>query len=442
MLLIGNGPVITRDVQNPFLSDGCVAIDGQLIKEVGATPAMKEKYAGSRFIDARGNIIMPGFINAHMHFYSTFSRGMPSKYAPAQNFAEVLDRLWWKLDKALTLEAVYYSAVTALVDSVKNGCTTLIDHHASPLHIAGSLFEIERAAREAGVRASLCYEVSDRDGIEIAKQGVKENIDFIDHAAKSKDDLIAGMFGLHASVTLSDETLSLCREAMDGRDIGYHVHVAEGPSDEEDSEARYKKRIVERFREFGITGERSLFIHCIHLNERELEIVRETNTAVVHNPESNMGNAVGAAPLLKLCEMGILTGLGTDGYVSDMLQSYKMANALQKHHNKHPNVAWGEIPTMLFENNAKISARCFKTPLGKLRAGYSGDVIVSDYNPPTRLSDENINGHLLFGAAGRSVVTTVASGKVLMQDRVLSELDEKAIFARAREVSAAVWEAV
>jgi cytosine/adenosine deaminase-related metal-dependent hydrolase len=212
--------------------------------------------------------------------------------------------------------------------------------------------------------------------------------------------------------------------------------------DEEDSEIKYKKRIVERFREFGITGSKSLFIHCIHLNERELEIIRETDTAIVHNPESNMGNAVGCAPLLKVCEMGILTGLGTDGYVSDMLQSYKMANALQKHHNKRPNVAWGEIPTMLFENNAKICERCFKTPIGKLAAGYSGDVIVSDYNPPTRLSGENINGHLLFGAEGRSVVTTVAAGKVLMRDRRLTELDEKAVFASAREVSAKVWEAV
>ncbi|MDR1979394.1 MAG: putative aminohydrolase SsnA [Synergistaceae bacterium] len=442
MLLIGNGPTITRDENNPFLPDGCVAVDGALIAEVGDTAEMKGKYPGARFLDAERNIIMPGFINGHTHFYSTFSRGMPGKYPPAQNFAEVLDRLWWKLDKALTLEGVYYSAITALVDCVKNGCTTVIDHHASPLHVAGSLFEIEKAARLAGIRASLCYEVSDRDGAEIMKQGIKENVDFIDHAARSQDDRVAGMFGLHASVTLSDETLALCREAMGDRDAGYHVHVAEGPADQEDSEAKYKKRVVERFRDFGITGGKSLFIHCIHLNDKELDVIGQTGTAIIHNPESNMGNAVGCAPLLKICERDILTGLGTDGYVSDMLQSYKMANALQKHHNKHPNVAWGEIPTMLFENNAKICARYFKTPVGKLAAGYSGDVIVSDYNPPTPLSDANINGHLLFGTEGRSVVATVAAGKVLMRDRRLTELDEKAIFAKAREVGAKVWEAV
>jgi len=377
-----------------------------------------------------------------MHFYSTFARGMPSKYPPAQNFAEVLERLWWKLDKALTLEGVYYSTAAALVDCVKNGCTTVIDHHASPMHAEGSLFEIEKATRLAGIRASLCYEVSDRDGREIMERGINENISFIDHASKSEDDMIAGMFGLHASVTLSSETLDMCRSALGDRKTGFHVHVAEGPADEEDSIKRYKKRVVERFRDFRITGDKSIFVHCVHLDDAELEIVKETNTSVVHNPESNMGNAVGCAPLLKTHGMGITVGLGTDGYVSDMLQSYKMANALQKHHNSHPNVAWGEIPAMLFENNAKICAKFFKTPLGKLAPGYSGDVIVLDYNPPTPLSGENINGHLLFGAEGRCVVTTVAAGKVLMQDRKLTEQDEREIYAKAREVAVKVWKDV
>ena len=442
MLLVGNGQMITRDVKNPYYEDGCVAIDGRVIKEVGKSSELRAKYPDARFVDAGENLIMPGFINAHMHFYSTFSRGMPSKYPPAQNFSEVLERLWWRLDKALTPEGVYYSAITALVDCIKNGCTTVLDHHASPKHVENSLFEIEKATRQAGIRASLCYEVSDRDGRGIMEQGIDENIRFIDHASKCDDDMIAGMFGLHASVTLSSETLDMCRNKMGGRKVGYHVHVAEGPADEEDSIKRYNRRIAERFRDFGITGDKSIFVHCIHLNEVELGIIRETDTAVVHNPESNMGNAVGSAPLLETLGMGITVGLGTDGYVSDMLQSYKMANALQKHHNAHPNVAWGEIPTMLFENNAAICSRCFRTPVGKLASGYSGDVIVLDYKPPTPLTDGNINGHLLFGAEGRCVATTVAAGKVLMLDRGLTELDEKEIYAKAREVSVKVWENV
>lgn len=265
-------------------------------------------------------------------------------------------------------------------------------------------------------------------------------MEFIRAAREEKDDLLAGTFGLHASITLSNGTLAACREAMGDADAGFHVHVAEGPADERDSEERYGRRILERFRDFGLLGPKSIAVHCIHIDEHEMDILKETGTAVVHNPESNMGNAVGTTPVLEFCRRGILTGLGTDGYVSDMLQSYKMANALQKHANGHPNVAWGEIPRMLFENNARIAERYFGVPLGRLAPGCSADVIVSDYVPPTPLTDANVNGHLLFGASGRSVVTTVARGKVLMENRVLLGIDERAVAARARELAVKTWE--
>lgn len=440
MLLIGNGMLVTRDPKNPWFPNGGVAIEGKTIASVGPTAELRARYPEARFLDADGGLILPGFINAHMHYYSAFSRGISTKDAPAQNFMEVLERLWWRLDKALSLEDCYTSGLICMIDCIKNGTTTVLDHHASPHAVKGSLFELARAARHAGIRNCLCYEVSDRDGPEILRRGIEENVEFIRAARAEKDDLLAGTFGLHASITLSNGSLAACREAMGDLDAGFHVHVAEGPADEPDSEAKYGKRILERFRDFGLLGERSIAVHCIHVNEREMDILKETGTAVVHNPESNMGNAVGASPVLEFCRRGILTGLGTDGYVSDMLQSYKMANALQKHANGHPNVAWGEIPQMLFENNARIAERYFGVPLGRLAPGYSADVIVSDYVPPAPISDANVNGHLLFGASGRSVVTTVARGKVLMERRVLQGIDEKAVAARARELAAKMWE--
>jgi len=440
MLLIGNGMLVTRDPRNPWFPNGCVAADGSLIVSVGPTDDLRARYPEARFVDAHGGLILPGFINAHMHYYSAFSRGISTKDAPAQNFMEVLERLWWRLDKALSLEDCYYSGLICMIDCIKNGTTTVLDHHASPHAVRGSLFELARAARETGIRNCLCYEVSDRDGPEIMRRGIEENMEFIRAAREEKDDLLAGTFGLHASITLSNETLAACREAMGDADAGFHVHVAEGPADERDSEERYGRRILERFRDFGLLGPKSIAVHCIHIDEHEMDILKERGTAVVHNPESNMGNAVGTTPVLEFCRRGILTGLGTDGYVSDMLQSYKMANALQKHANGHPNVAWGEIPQMLFENNARIAERYFGVPLGRLAPGCSADVIVSDYVPPTPLTDANVNGHLLFGASGRSVVTTVARGKVLMENRVLLGIDERAVAARARELAVKTWE--
>lgn len=159
MLLLGNGTVITRDTEKPFFNNGAVAINGNTIEEVGTTKELLSKYPEAEFLDAKGGIIMPGFINSHMHFYSTFSRAMTPPGAPSQNFDEVLERLWWRLDKALTLQDTYYSTMTALIDAIKCGCTTIIDHHASPYSVTGSLFEIAKATKEAGIRSSLCYEV-------------------------------------------------------------------------------------------------------------------------------------------------------------------------------------------------------------------------------------------------------------------------------------------
>lgn len=439
MLLLGNGMLVTRDASNPYIADGAVLIEGTVIKETGATSDLRNRYPDAEFIDAKQGLIMPGFINAHMHFYSTFSRGMSVPGEPSQNFSEVLERLWWRLDKALTLEDTYYSALTAMVECVKCGTTTVIDHHASPGAVSGSLFEIARAAGEAGLRSSLCYEVSDRDGEKITDEGIEENINFIDWAEKENNPMLSGKFGLHAAFTLSDRTLEKCRAAMEGKHNGYHVHVAEGPGDEVDSLEKYGKRVVERFRDFGVTCKKTIMVHCIHIDENERRIIRETETAVVHNPESNMGNAVGAANVPAMIRDGIMLGLGTDGYVSDMVQSYRMGNALCKHAGAHPNVGWGELPQMLFENNAVIAEKCFPVKLGKLKEGYAADVIVMDYVPPSPLSGGNINGHLLFGSSGRNVVTTVANGKVLMKDRKLTCLDRREIFAKARELAEKVW---
>lgn len=441
MLVIGNGKLFTRNDEMPFVENGAVAIEGTKIAAVGETEAIKKQYGDAEFIDAKGGVIMPAFINTHEHIYSAMARGLSIKGYNPKGFLDILDGQWWTIDRHLTLEQTKYSAVETLISCIRNGVTTVFDHHASFGQIGGSLFTIADVAKELGVRACLCYEISDRDGMDKARESVMENAEFIRYALKDDTDMIAGMMGMHAQFTISDATMELAA-ANKPDEVGYHIHVAEGIEDLHDCLKKYGKRIVDRLMDFNILGEKTLLSHCIYINPHEMDLIKDTNTMVVHNPESNMGNACGCPPTMELVHRGILTGLGTDGYTHDMIESYKVANVLHKHHLCDANAAWGEVPKMLFENNAAIANRYFKTPLGVLKEGAAGDVIVVDYNPPTQLDASNINGHILFGMTGRDVVTTVANGRVLMKDREIKVIDVEEAMAKCREESAKLWHSI
>lgn len=441
MLVIGNGKLFTRNDEMPFVENGAVAIEGTKIAAVGETEAIKKQYGDAEFIDAKGGVIMPAFINTHEHIYSAMARGLSIKGYNPKGFLDILDGQWWTIDRHLTLEQTKYSAVETLISCIRNGVTTVFDHHASFGQIGGSLFTIADVAKELGVRACLCYEISDRDGMDKARESVMENAEFIRYALKDDSDMIAGMMGMHAQFTISDATMELAA-ANKPDEVGYHIHVAEGIEDLHDCLKKYGKRIVDRLMDFNILGEKTLLGHCIYINPHEMDLIKDTNTMVVHNPESNMGNACGCPPTMELVHRGILTGLGTDGYTHDMLESYKVANVLHKHHLCDANAAWGEVPKMLFENNAAIANRYFKTPLGVLKEGAAGDVIVVDYNPLTQLDASNINGHILFGMTGRDVVTTVANGRVLMKDREIKVIDVEEAMAKCREESAKLWHSI
>lgn len=439
MLLVGNGRIITRDTVCPIIEDGTVAIDGNKIIEIGNTALLRDKYHGSKFIDARGKLIMPGFINTHMHYYSTFARGMANDSPPAKCFTDILKGLWWRLDKKLTLEDVYYSALVPMVEQIKCGVTTVFDHHASAFAVKGSLFTIADAAQKAGIRSNLCYETSDRDGIKIAEEGIRENVDFIKYCNEKKDDMLKGLFGLHASMTISKETIDKCLDAIDGLDSGFHVHCAEGIEDVEDSRVKYGTGVIERWYRDGVLGDKTVAVHCIHLSDEEMDMLKETNTMVINNPQSNMGNAVGTSPVLKMAEKGITLGLGTDGYTPDILESLKTGGIIQRHENKKSTVAWGEFPQMLFSGNRTIAERFLSKPVGIIKPGALADIIILDYNPPTTINSSNVDSHIFFGITGRHVDTTIVNGKVLMEHRVLVELDEERIMARSRELASAVW---
>ena len=438
MLLIGNGRVITRDSALPYLADGAVAIDGEVIQEVGPLAELKAKYPQAEFVDAQGGVIMPGLINAHTHIYSGLARGLAIEGNAPTNFLEVLEGTWWNIDRHLTLDGTRASAYATVLDCIRDGVTTIFDHHASYAEIPGSLFAIKDVCQELGMRACLCYEVSDRDGEEKCDQAIRENAEFAKWAKAADDDMIKAMFGGHALFTLSDRTFEKMTAANDGL-TGYHIHVSEGMNDVYDSLRTYGCRPVSRLLNHGILGEKTILGHCIHVNSAELDMIAETGTMVVNNPESNMGNAVGCSPVLQMFQKGILVGMGTDAYTHDMLESLKVFLIIQRHNACHPNVGWCEDMSMLFENNAKIGARYFKKPLGVLAPGAAADVIVMDYKPFTPFSEENIDGHMLFGMMGKNCRTTVINGKVLYKDREFVGIDEDAINAWTMEQAKKLW---
>lgn len=442
-LLITNGEVFTLGAANAQISNGAVYCEGDTIVEVGETAVLTAKYPTAARLDAGGKLVLPGMLCGHTHFYGAFARGMAIPGAPATNFTEILERLWWKLDLALLDQDVHASALICLVDAIKHGCTTLIDHHASPNAIEGSLDIIGEAVKQSGLRASLCYEVTDRNGMDGARQGIAENVRWLKRCRAERDSQLAGSFGLHAALTLSDETLEESVAAADSLDTGFHIHVAEGIADQEESLRKYNLRVVERLRQFDILRPGSIAVHCVHLDAYEKDILRESGTHVTHQPRSNMNNAVGLPDVAGMLARGIPVALGNDGFSNFMVDEMKAAYLAHKHNTGDPRAMGGDVVfTMAYANNANLCRQFFPRPVGELTAGAFADITIWDYRPPTPLSTGNLPWHILFGVDGAAVTHTIASGKVLMKDRELQGLDETAIMARARELAVKVWKRI
>ena len=441
MRLLGNGEIITLNSKNQFIHDGAILIDGNRIIDLGDTEVLKSKYPHVEYFNLDHRLLIPGFLNSHMHLYSTFARGMPLKGAPPVRFKEILEKLWWKLDKNLaTEEEIYYSALVPLIEGVRSGTTGIIDHHASFGHILGSLDILEKATMNVGVRSVLCYETSDRWGKDLSKLSIEENSRFIEKTKKTKNSLIAATFGLHASLTLSDKTLEECAVEAKRLNVGFHVHVAEGIEDIEDSIKKSKKRVVERLNDFGIFSDKTLAIHCVHINKDEIEILAETGTMVVNNPESNMNNAVGVPPLIEMYNKGIKIGLGTDGYTPSMLESAKVAYILPKLYYGDPRAGNEIVENMIFKNNRIFFEKFFNNPIGIIEKGAFADIVVLDYFPPTPLNQNNLFYHIIFGIRENAINSVIINGDFIFESGKFTRIDEQEVNYKAHAIAEKFWE--
>lgn len=439
--------IVTLDPDLGVIEDGAVLITGDRIRALGRREKIAAGHRG-RVVQARGKTLMPGLVNAHMHLYSTFARGMAlpgsAKGAPPPaNFIEILEGLWWKLDKALVTDDLYPTAAVPLCEALRAGVTTLFDHHASPSCAPGSLDIIAEACADVGVRASLSYEVSDRDGATAAAEGIEENRRFLQRCADDKDPLLTGLFGLHAQFTLGDETLQKCAEVGRSLRAGFHVHVAEDDADQRDAVERTgaeSLRAVHRLNRFKLLSPKTLAAHCVHVTPQEMTILAGTGAAVATNPQSNMNNAVGATPLLDLLEAGVLVALGSDGMTADLFQEAKALSLIHRHIAADPRVGWLESERVAIQGAQEVALRHFGAPLGVLKPGAYADLVLRDYASPTPLTRDNVWGHFLFGLGSAPVSDVWVGGRQVVDGGRVTGVHEESVARDASERAQALWD--
>lgn len=424
-ILLKNCLLVTLDP--PGAAKGDLRIDGGNIVGRGVSLQAAE---WEETIDLEGKVVIPGMVCAHTHLYSSLARGMkPPKRGP-KNFQQILRRIWWKLDRALDDESVYYSAAAGALESLRCGTTLLFDHHSSPNAIAGSLDIIREALADVGLRGVLCYEVSDRGGKKERDAGLEENRRFL--SASGGDSRFRGLVGAHASFTLGASSLEACGELASAHGTGVHIHVAEDLSDVRDARRRSGTGLIRRLDSAGVVRDGSVFAHCVHLRHGEFQALGERGTWLVHNPRSNMNNGVGHALLTEFPER---SALGTDGFPANMFEE---ARAGYLRAREESAAAAGRIPGLI-AGGWGLAASTFGAPFGSLAEGDVADLAVLGYESPTPVSESSLGGHFLFGFGSSSVESVMVGGKWILWNRSLPLTDEESLMRRAREAAGRLW---
>jgi putative selenium metabolism protein SsnA len=421
-----------------ILTGAAVVTSLDPVRVVGADVSVAESRIAAKGFgprrDCSGCLVVPGNVCAHTHLYSALARGMPYHLEPPEDFLQVLQRVWWRLDRALDEESVRASALVGGLEALLSGTTTLVDHHASPNAIDGSLDVIEDALSTLGVRSVLCYETSDRDGPERAEAGLAENRRFAERARRGELPLARGLVGAHASFTLSDETLAACVDAARELEVGLHVHAAEDTVDVTDSLALHGVGVVARLARAGGLDERTILAHGVHLDDAEIALARAANASLAHNARSNMNNAIGRA---RVEALGPRVALGTDGIGSDMFEESRTAYFRLREDDRFVGADWA---LARLAESARVAGASFREPLlGTLEPGAPADLVVLDYVSPAPLHAGSFPGHWIFGLGSRCVRDVMVAGEWVVLDRTPTKVDARELAAAARVEAERLW---
>jgi putative selenium metabolism protein SsnA len=409
------------------VQQGDIGIEDGRIAWIGARPLE----GTHEYVDCSGAFIVPGNVCGHTHLYSSLARGMPAPARQPLNFLDILHGVWWPLDLALDAESVRLSALSGALDAALSGSTTVVDHHASPNAIDGSLDVVADALDRVGLRGVLCYEVTDRNGKDGARQGLRENERFLRENTRAR---MRGMVGAHASFTLDDDTLSSLATLAADLDAGVHIHVAEDVADEQDSLQRCGKRTVYRLRDAGVLPDGSLAAHCVHLDEAEIDALRSGHVWIAHNCRSNQNNGVGRAPLMRFVDRAIL---GTDGIDGDMFAESRTAFFRAREDSLDRTA--DEFTGML-ARGADLVSKLFSEPIGTLQPGAAADLVVLDYDPPTPVHAGNFPWHWMFAMSAGMVKSIMVDGTWVIRDRAFVTVDEEKIRVEARSAATKLWQ--
>ncbi len=434
-ILINNAFIVTGDSSNTVIPNGYIMINGQKIEEIGQGEASHNPGAT---IDAKGCVVIPGLITAHTHLYGILLRGASLNIEPPTDFAQILQRVWWPLDEALTLDDARASAISASADMLRNGSTFCADTYSGPNSIEGSLDEIAKGTEAVGIRSLLAFEMTERNNPEEAERGLKENIRFIE-TIKEKRSLTQGMVSLHASFTVDDAIVSKGVETAKKLGVPITVHTSEGLVDLYHNLERYGERTVERLHRVGVLGKRTVLAHCVHVNGSELELIAETGARVAHNPMSNALNAVGTSPVPEMLRRGITVGLGNDGWIYDPFDNMRSALTAHRLSTGNPSVIG---PLEVFRMATIDGAKCYglDKQIGSLEKGKLADIVILDATTiPTPLTQDSVIGHLVNSFGGRDVRHVFVNGQQVVKDREMVLMSDEEVSEISRKSAAALW---
>ncbi len=439
-LLIKNGVLVTMDDERRILEGHSIAIEKGKIIDIGKTSDLERKYNASEVLDASGRIVMPGIICSHSHLYGMLLRGASLKITPPSDFTQILQRVWWPVDEAMNSEDAYASALVASVEFAKSGVTTFADTYSGPNSISGVLDHIARAVSEVGIRGFIAFEATERHSKDEGERGLQENVRFAEKSRSNPDSAVKPLFSVHASFTVSDDLIKRVKALASKYNAPITIHTSEGLGDLHHNLENYGKRTVERLGDVGLLGPNVVLAHCVNLDENEMNMIAETNTGVAHNPMSNMLNAVGVAPILRMLEKKITIGLGNDGYIFDMFENMRSAFLLHRIYHKDPSALDPySVLEMATRNGAKLYG--MDTELGSIEAGKRADIIIVKPDVlPTPLNASSAAGHLINTVDGDDVETVLIEGRHIVKDKRLLTFDESKAQSISQAAASKLWE--